>query len=246
MNNSNDIKSNLRAFQLKGSLLTLTVLQILKLDLSTIQAQLGSLVKQTPDLFQRMPIVIDFEKLPPESDSKLSLAELRKFLEEHGLIPIGIRGGGVELSAAAATIGLPVLPQAKTERVEPDKKNMNDVASNAEPIAVNKPASKLITQPVRSGQQIYAKGGDLVILNSVSPGAEILADGNIHVYGALRGRALAGVNGDKEARIFCQKLDAELVSIAGHYWVNEDLLSPSAVQSIQIYLEDDRLHIGTF
>jgi septum site-determining protein MinC len=106
--------------------------------------------------------------------------------------------------------------------------------------------AKIISQPIRSGQQIYAKEGDLIILASVSPGAEVLADGNIHIYGALKGRALAGVSGNKEARIFCQKLEAELVSIAGHYWVNEDLSPLPSGQTIQIYLENDRLHIGTF
>ena len=83
--------------------------------------------------------------------------------------------------------------------------------------------TKLITHPVRSGQQIYAAGGDLVVLSSVSPGAEVLADGNIHVYGTLRGRALAGVKGNRSARIFCQRLEAELISIAGHYKISEDL-----------------------
>jgi len=104
-------------------------------------------------------------------------------------------------------------------------------------------ANKLITTPIRSGQQVYAPGGDLVVLAPVSAGAEILADGNIHVYGPLRGRALAGVKGDTEARIFCQSLEAELISIAGNYKVNEDLQKEHWKEGIQARLEGDQLVI---
>lgn len=103
-------------------------------------------------------------------------------------------------------------------------------------------AGRIVHQPVRSGQQIYARGGDLVILSSVSPGAEILADGNIHVYGTLRGRALAGVNGDEKARILCRSLEAELVSIAGWYKVSDEL---GGVEGpVQIYLEGETVCIA--
>jgi septum site-determining protein MinC len=104
-------------------------------------------------------------------------------------------------------------------------------------------STKVITTPVRSGQQIYAAGGDLVVLAAVSAGAELLADGNIHVYGALRGRALAGVKGNTEARIFCQSLEAELISIAGYFKLNEDLRETQWKQSVQAYLTDETLNI---
>jgi septum site-determining protein MinC len=103
--------------------------------------------------------------------------------------------------------------------------------------------SRLITQPVRSGTQIYARGADLVVTASVSPGAEIMADGNIHVYAALRGRALAGAGGDAEARIFCSRLEAELVSIAGHYLVSDQIPPEHRGLPVQIALVDDRLTI---
>jgi len=105
--------------------------------------------------------------------------------------------------------------------------------------------STLITQPVRSGQQIHASQGDLTVLASVSPGAELLADGNIHVYGRLQGRALAGINGNQEARIFCQTLSAELVSIAGYYWTHEDLEQHSKKEHVFICLQNQQLHIHT-
>jgi septum site-determining protein MinC len=100
-----------------------------------------------------------------------------------------------------------------------------------------------VTEPVRSGTQIYARGGDLIVTAAVSPGAELVADGNIHVYGVLRGRALAGAGGDAAARIFCTRLEAELVSIAGRYMVSEQL--PASVQSaaVQIALVNDQLTI---
>ena len=100
-----------------------------------------------------------------------------------------------------------------------------------------------MTQPVRSGTQIYARGADLIVTAAVSPGAEIIADGNIHVYGALRGRALAGAVGDVEARIFCSRLEAELISIAGRYLVSEQIPPEQHGLQVQIALDDDRLTI---
>jgi len=101
-----------------------------------------------------------------------------------------------------------------------------------------------VTTPIRGGQQVYAQGGDLIVLAPVSPGAELLADGNIHVYGPLRGRALAGIKGDTSARIFCQQLTAEMVSIAGQYKVAEDLRrDPLWAEAVQISLSGDVLNI---
>ncbi|HAZ88281.1 MAG TPA: septum site-determining protein MinC, partial [Marinobacter adhaerens] len=103
------------------------------------------------------------------------------------------------------------------------------------------PPAKIISQPVRSGQQIHAPEGDLVILAPVQAGAEVLAAGNIHVYGPLRGRALAGIHGAESARVFCQSLEAELVSIAGHYKISEDLQDNGWKSAVQIQLRDDLL-----
>lgn len=232
-------KANLRAFQLKGSLLTITVLELLKADMPSIQAQFLSLIKQTPDLFRRMPIIIDLHKV---NGAEIDFVAVQQLLRTHGLIPVGLRGGDADQEKTAIGAGLAILNMPKADKNE-SRASTSSKTSKQAAITAN---AKLVTQPVRSGQQIYAKGGDLIILSSVSPGAEVLSDGNIHVYGALRGRALAGVNGDKNARIFCQKLDAELVSIAGHYWVNEDLSPLPNGNTIQIYLDNDRLHIGTF
>ena len=106
-------------------------------------------------------------------------------------------------------------------------------------------SSKIISKPIRSGQQVYAEG-DLIILSSVSPGAEVLADGSIHVYGALRGRALAGVKGDSNARIFCRSMEAELVSIAGNFILSDALQKILWKESAQVLLNDENLDVVAF
>src|SRR5712691_7422078 len=116
-------------------------------------------------------------------------------------------------------------------------------AEPAEPPPPPRAAARLVTTPVRSGTQIYARGTDLVVTAAVSPGAELVADGNIHVYGPLRGRALAGASGDTGARIFCSRLEAELVSIAGRYLVSEQLPADHQGSPVQIALVDDRLTV---
>ncbi len=238
-------KTSSRAFQLKGSLFTLTVMQMLKADTTALSTQLGALAKQTPDLFNNMPVVIDLGKLA-EADQDFDFATTQTLLRKHGLIPVGVRSGTAELHKEAISAGLPILANSKQE-LHDEKETSSSTQHNQKAVTQSlHHNTKLITQPVRSGQRIYAKGGDLVILATVSAGAELLADGHIHIYGALRGRALAGLSGDQNARIFCQTLEAELVSIAGHYWVNEDLKVPQGGQGVQIYLENERLHIGTF
>lgn len=145
---------------------------------------------------------------------------------------------------------------ANEEQLElslPDKSDAktNDPEHDQAPAQTKQPAGvsaaethcKIISAPVRSGQQIYAPGGDLIVLAPVSAGAELLADGNIHVYGALRGRALAGVKGNTEARVFCQSQEAELISIAGCFMVDEDLRSDHWKQAVQVTLSDEKLKI---
>lgn len=104
-------------------------------------------------------------------------------------------------------------------------------------------ASKVVVQPVRSGRQIYAQGGDLIVLASISPGAELIADGHIHVYGTLRGRALAGIAGNTEARIFCRSLEAELVSIGGYWRVRDDIPEELIGKPVQIHLDGEHVVI---
>lgn len=121
--------------------------------------------------------------------------------------------------------------------------NFKDVSliSNSQPITIK---NKLIVNPVRSGQQIYAPDGDITVLGSVSNGAELLADGNIHVYGALRGRALAGLNNNTQARIFCSSLEADLISIAGQFKISENIEAKFWKKAVQIQLLEGKLFIS--
>ena len=218
-------------FELKGSLFTLTVLHLRRMDREAIDFYLAEKVKQAPGFFQNAPVVIDLETLA--ADTPVDFKALHDLLRAHGLIPVGVRHASPERQVAAVLAGLPIMPEARTA-VAAKKTDIPEPTSRR---------NKLITQPVRSGQQIYAADGDLVLLGPVSAGAEVLADGNIHIYGPLRGRALAGVKGDTRARIFCQQLAAELVSIAGQYRVIEQLDAAVRGQAVQIYLSENRLII---
>lgn len=224
------------AFQLKGSMLTLTVLQLFQSDIEIFAAQLDQLVKKTPNFFRNAPIVIDLEKLL-DGYHIIDFGRMKDELLKHGLIPVGVRHANDHHIKEATRAGLGIIPSAVG-------KSETKVTSEQQPTkTTNSSNSKIITQTVRSGQQVYAPGGDLIILSSVSPGAELMADGNIHVYGTLRGRALAGVNGDMQARIFCRKLEPELISIAGYYKLRDDIKVPKNQQEIQIYLAEEKLVI---
>ncbi len=159
------------------------------------------------------------------------------------MIAVGLRGGDAALRRAAASLQLALLGDAPVPgaRIPPLEPAAHRSASVPEPRLSTR--SLLVTQPVRSGQRVYAKGTDLIVLASVGHGAEVMADGHIHIYGTLRGRALAGVRGDTECRIFCRDLKAELISIAGHYRVNEDLDESVQGRSVQIYMQDTALII---
>ena len=149
--------------------------------------------------------------------------------------------------AAAAELGLiPVSTghDAPLKTPRPSRKAAEDLPARLQPDPApppTAPANLTITQPVRSGQTVFADQGDLIVIGPVSSGAELIAAGNIHVYGHLRGRAMAGVNGDRDARIFCQNLDAELLAIAGRYRTSESLETELLRRSVQVFLEEERL-----
>lgn len=223
-------------FQLKGSMLAITVMELAYNDLVRLDLQLSEKVAQAPAFFSNTPLILALDKLP-ESEGTLDLAELMAVCRKHGLRTLAIRASRAADISAAEALDLPVLPPsgARERPIElaPEKP--------AEPEC--KP-SKIITSPVRGGQQIYAQGGDLIVLAPVSAGAELLADGNIHVYAPMRGRALAGIKGNLKARIFCQQMGAELLSIAGHYKVAEDLRrDPLWGEAVHVCLSGDVLNI---
>jgi septum site-determining protein MinC len=223
-----------QAFKLKGRLYTFTVLQVLNTDKELFSHHFAQTVSFAPKLFERTPIVFDLSSV---NKQEFDLQNLCQIARDHGTIPVAIQGGNPMQETVAQCLGLAVL-NASTSQDKPIIEKGN------ESVPSESVKSKLLTTPVRSGQQVVAKGADLIVTSSVSHGAELLADGNIHIYGVLRGRALAGISGDKEARIFCQSLDAELVSIAGFYRLS-DAIEPKA-GPCQIYLVDEHIIIESF
>lgn len=223
-------------FQLKGGLFPITTLQIYSADLLILKEQLLEKIQQAPNFFHYAPIVLDF-RIANQPNSHIDFAELKTMLNEIKFIPVGVKNISAEQAKIAAVYGFAILKDA------PAATNTTP-ATSPQPV-VNKPQNtKIITSPVRSGQQIYAPDGDLIVINQVSPGAELIADGSIHVYGPLRGRALAGINGNREARIFCQSLEAEIISVAGDYKVSEDIEKQAWKIAAQIYIHNDRLQIS--
>ncbi len=227
-------ENNGPCLQLKGSLLTLTVLELRHYEFEQFNKELAQLVKQAPNFFSQTPVVLSLEKFI-STEIPMDFIEVVQICQEYGLHPVAIKGGNEEQQMAAIMAGLPRMPSS----------GKNKSAEDSIPIIApeNYIHSKIIRHPIRSGQQIYAAQSDLIVLGPVSAGAEILADGNIHVYGPLRGRALAGVKGDTQSFIFCHKLEAELLSIAGHYKVSEDLRDQHWGEAISASLNGNQLSI---
>lgn len=220
-----------QSFKLKGRLYTLTVLSLLDCDIHLFTKQLDDVIKKAPKLFMGTPVVLDCSEIHTHFD----LQALCHCIRERGLVPAALQSTNTRLCQIAKDMGLALLNATPHH----DKSFLD--SANAEPTkSTESCTNKLLTTPVRSGQQVVSNG-DLIITSAVSHGAELLADGHIHVYGALRGRALAGIDGNQQARIFCQSLDAELVSIAGFYKLS-DAFEPIN-GPCQIFLQDDRIQI---
>ena len=213
-------------------------------DLEKIEQRLQEKIASAPDFFSNSPVLFDLSELN-ENGKEIDVEALISLLRKLSLFPIGIRGGDPSQEKRALELSVPVdSSRSRNDAILPEIQKKDDTMPEIQPVireAVRAPAM-MITQPVRSGQRIYA-ASDLVILAQVSAGAEIMAEGNIHVYNTLRGRALAGVQGDTTARFFCLDLQAELVSIAGIYKTSEDLKGTPRKKPVQIYLRDQALII---
>ncbi|WP_432698498.1 septum site-determining protein MinC [Marinobacterium sp. YM272] len=242
--NSDTRTSDTPLFQFKNSRVSLNELVLLDYDESRLKADLASHAARLPSLFRQMPVVLNFERLP--ADKPLPpLDELLAVCRESELNPIGIRGSSRYDEALCLSLGLSCFGgAARAERVveEPVEEKKAEPAADPNDTAEEVGSkTRILTAPVRSGQQVYVQGGDLIVLSSVGAGAEVMADGNIHIYGPLRGRAMAGVSGDTGARIFCQSLEAELISIAGYFKACEDLQSEHWKKPVQAHLSGTRL-----
>jgi septum site-determining protein MinC len=234
----------------QGALFTVMVVRAGMLRDLAFAHELGRQIERSPRFFLNAPVVLDLK----DADDFITTAEFveaRELLREHTLALVGVQNAVPAQLEAASSAGLasfaptasqPSRRAARAASAPPAATPAVAVAAPAGDGAPRAPA-RLVTAPVRSGTQIYARGTDLVVTAAVSPGAELVADGNIHVYGVLRGRALAGASGDASARIFCARLEAELVSIAGRYLVSEQLPAEHRGAAVQIALNDDMLTV---
>jgi septum site-determining protein MinC len=228
----------------QGAVFTVMVVRAGLLRDPAFEQDLAEQIRRSPRFFLNAPVVFDLRDAA-EFATPAEFAEGKDTLRRHTLTLVGVQNALPAQVEAAAAAGLASFAPNSTQprRQRPSEQ---PAASPPPPLQPGREAAvktRLVTQPVRSGTQIYARGADLVVTAPVSPGAEIMADGNIHVYGALRGRALAGAGGDVEARIFCTRFEAELVSIAGHYLVSEQMPAVDRGFAVQIALVDDRLTI---
>ncbi len=221
------------AFDLKAGQFTIPTLMLRESDVDALDDFLAEHVARSPAFFDQAPVAIDLSALP----SREQLADFPMIvgmLRGHGMIPVGVRGASDEQKQQALALEMAVMPGLR----KPSAGHRSEPAVKTAPSAVQ---TLVIEKPVRSGQRIFADSGDLVLLAGVSSGAEVLAEGHIHAYVPLRGRVMAWVSGNPDARIFCRELGAELVSIAGRYRVSENLESRYLGRAVQISLNGDRL-----
>lgn len=228
----------------------IATLRIQSLDIGALCEEMRERVARAPKLFQNAAVILDFSALPqcPNMETSESLID---GLRATGVHPVAIAYGTSAIEQLAIQVGLPVLAkfrvsyERETDSPAPEKPAAAAVAppiAAAAAPAAHEPGM-LQTQPLRSGQQVYAANRDLTVCAMVGAGAEAIADGSIHIYGPLRGRALAGASGNTQARIFCREFNAELVAIAGTYRVLDEIPRKLLGKAVQIWLDKDQLRI---
>ncbi|MDG2519645.1 septum site-determining protein MinC [Lysobacter soli] len=251
-------------FELAGELkigqVGIANLRIRTLDVARLTEEMRGRVQRAPKLFARAAVVIDFGGLTRTPDEATARA-LIEGLRDAGVLPVALAYGTTEIERLSEALGLPLLAKfrASYERDEqapspaptirepeppPPPKAAKSAPAAAAPAVANVAPGMIQSAPVRSGQQIYAENRDLTVLTTVGAGAEVISDGSVHIYGPLRGRALAGAKGNEQARIFCREFHAELVAIAGHYKVMEEIPKELRGKAVQIWLEDQQLKIA--
>ncbi|MDP2832118.1 MAG: septum site-determining protein MinC [Pseudomonadota bacterium] len=238
------------AFKIKNANLPLFVLHAMTPDMAQFKQQLEVHLAQMPDFFASAPVALGLAAIA-EADATPDFADLTRFMRQRGMAIAGVIGGSEQQRRAAQDCGLGLFPEARAARkaaepeiVVPEPVPEEVIEEAADALPPRRP-TLVIDKPVRTGQRIHAEGGDLVVLAIVNAGAELIADGDIHVYAPLRGRALAGARGDTGARIFAQCMEAELVSIAGYFQVFEDgIPAPLRSKSVQVFLEGEQVTLA--
>lgn len=213
-------------FEIKSAHLPLLALRLKTTDLQALDAELDKYYGDKPDFFSGDSVVVDLSPLPPDAqDGPLDYPRLAELLGGRHLRLMAASGGSANQMAAAQAFGLAIADDILGRPAVPAQSA--PVPEVDRPAPQVQPGALVLDQPVRSGQQVYARGTDLVVMAPVNAGAELIADGHIHVYSALRGRAIAGARGWAEARIFAAMMQPQLVSIAGVYQTTEEPLPGS-------------------
>ena len=247
-----------QAGELKIGQVGIANLRVRTLDVDKLAGEMRERVQRAPKLFARAAVVVDFGGLAQTPDTATARA-LVGALREAGVIPVALAYGTSENEHLAIELGLPLLAKFRAQYEPAGGGAAAGASPSAQPAADReKPAAEaapaktapaprpqpaagqpglIQAAPVRSGQQVYAENRDLTVLTAVGAGAEVIADGSIHIYGPLRGRALAGAQGNESARIFCREFHAELVAVAGHYKVLEDIPKELRGKPVQIWLD---------
>jgi septum site-determining protein MinC len=233
--------------ELRSAALTLIAVVLKTTDLAVLARDLDDRVAATPAIFDRDPVAIDLSRVR-EATEAIDFAALIVLLRSNSLVPVAARGGNAEQMAAAFAAGLaeaPESPRANLPRAAaaPGPESTPVLLTECiREVQLPAPPAMIVDRPLRSGQQVYARGGDLVVLALVSFGAEVIADGSIHVYAPLRGRAIAGAKGDTQARIFSTCMEPQIVSIAGIYRTTETALPDDVLgKTAQVRLDGERL-----
>ncbi|WP_428416790.1 septum site-determining protein MinC [Methylibium sp.] len=235
------------SFELKSAALMLVAVILKTTDRAALARELDERIADTPGLFERDPVVIDLSQVR-EADAAIDFPALIELLRERQMLPLAVRGGNEAQMADALSAGLVEAPAGANPA--PPARAPSPVPA-APPVMLTEiirevpvagPGTMIVDRPLRSGQQVYAKGCDLVVLAAVNVGAEVIADGNIHVYGPLRGRAIAGARGNADARIFATCMEPQLISIAGTYRTTETPLPTEVLgKPAQVKLQGDKL-----
>lgn len=245
------------AGELKIGQVGIANLRVRTLDVARLAEEMRSRVARAPKLFDRAAVILDFGGLAELPDTTTAQA-LIDALRDAGALPVALAWGSTANAELAEALDLPVLSKFRAQYENADavaapaparaapapEPAAAPPAAKSAPAPANAEPGLIQAVPVRSGQQLYAQNRDLTVLSSVGAGAEVIADGSIHIYGPLRGRALAGAQGSTTARIFCRSFQAELVAVAGHYKVLEDIPRELHGKAVQVWLEHDELKIA--
>lgn len=231
--------------------------RIKRVDAAALCEELERRVRAAPQLFARAAVVLDLSHLMNLPDDG-TVDALLEAVRSAGMLPVGLAYGTSEVDALSQRMGLPLIAKFRAAYEPADGGSIAPPAAAAEPVRraepvrqEAEPAAPLTNAgaqhyegTVRSGQQVYARDRDLVVTGAIANAAEVIADGSIHIYGSLRGRAMAGAQGDEKARIYISDFRAELVAIAGHYRVFEQIPKDLEGQSVRCWLEGEKLLIA--